>query len=102
MSYFYCVEDASADRGVGWNKVRSVVQNFQLHGVSAAEEPVLHKKLRRKEMMVAFFEKLPSTVVAIEACGCEPSLGTAAEIVRAYGEVDPASTGQAVCQTRQE
>ena len=30
---------------------------FQLHGVNAAEEPVLRKKLRRKEM-VTFFEKL--------------------------------------------
>ena len=41
---------------------------FQLHGVNAAEEPVLRKKLRRKEM-VAFFEKLAPTVIAIEACG---------------------------------
>ena len=41
---------------------------FQLHGVNAAEELVLRKKLRRKEV-VAFFEKLPPTVVAIEACG---------------------------------
>ena len=41
---------------------------FQLHGVSAAEEVVLRKKLRRKEM-VAFFEKLAPTVIAIEACG---------------------------------
>lgn len=41
---------------------------FQLHGVNAAEEPVLRKKLRRKEM-VDFFGKLPPTVVAIEACG---------------------------------
>jgi transposase len=29
---------------------------------------MLRKKLRRKEMM-AFFEKLPPTVIAIEACG---------------------------------
>ena len=29
---------------------------FQLHGVNTAEEPVLRKKLRRKDM-VAFFEK---------------------------------------------
>jgi transposase len=43
-------------------------QIFQLHGVNAAEEPVLRKKLRRREM-VAFFEKLAPTVVAIEACG---------------------------------
>ena len=41
---------------------------FQLHGVNATEQPVLRKKLRRKDM-VAFFDKLPPTVVAIEACG---------------------------------
>src|SRR5438067_13871059 len=41
---------------------------FQLHGVNAAEAPVLRKKLRRKEM-VTFFEKLARTVIAIEACG---------------------------------
>jgi transposase len=41
---------------------------FQLHGVNAAEAPVLRKKLWRKEM-VAFFEKLAPTMIAIEACG---------------------------------
>ena len=41
---------------------------FQLHGVNAAEAPVLRKKLPRKSM-VAFFEKLEPTVIAIEACG---------------------------------
>ena len=41
---------------------------FQLHGVNAAEQPILRRKLRRKQM-VAFFEKLPATVIAIEACG---------------------------------
>ncbi len=41
---------------------------FQLHGVNAAEEVVLRKKLRRKEM-VTFFEKHAPTVIAIEACG---------------------------------
>lgn len=41
---------------------------FQLHGVNAAEQPVLRKRLRRSEM-IAFFEELPATVVAIEACG---------------------------------
>ena len=40
---------------------------FQLHGVNAAEVPVLRKKLRRKEMMT-FFEKLAPTVIGIEAC----------------------------------
>lgn len=41
---------------------------FQLHGVNAAEEPVLRKKLRRKEM-VAFFQSCQPTVIGIEACG---------------------------------
>jgi len=41
---------------------------FQLHGVNAAEAPVLRRKLRRKEM-VTFFEKLAPAVIAIEACG---------------------------------
>src|SRR5271167_4355732 len=41
---------------------------FLLHGVNTTEEPVLRKKLRRKEMF-AFLEKLAPTVIAIEACG---------------------------------
>ena len=36
---------------------------FQLHGVNTAEEPVLRKKLRRKEMFT-FLEKLAPTVIA--------------------------------------
>jgi transposase len=46
---------------------------FQLHGVNAAETPVLRKKLRRKEME-AFFQKLAPTVIAIEACGASHHL----------------------------
>ncbi|CAN7579172.1 IS110 family transposase [Phyllobacterium sp. LjRoot231] len=41
---------------------------FQLHGVNANEQPVLRKKLSRREM-VKFFEKTPLTTVALEACG---------------------------------
>jgi transposase len=41
---------------------------FQLHGVNAAEQPVLRRKLRRKEM-VDFFTRCPPTVIGIEACG---------------------------------
>jgi transposase len=40
---------------------------FQLYGVDTAEQPVLRKKMRRKEM-VEFFAKCPPTVIAIEAC----------------------------------
>jgi transposase len=41
---------------------------FQLHGVDAAEHVVLRKRLGRKQM-VAFFAKLPPTVIGMEACG---------------------------------
>ena len=41
---------------------------FQLHGVDADEKPVLSRALRRKDM-IAFFEQLAPTRVAIEACG---------------------------------
>ena len=54
---------------------------FQLHGVNAAEAPVLRKKLRRKDM-VAFFAKLPPTVIAIEACGASHHC---ARLLQAFG-----------------
>jgi transposase len=41
---------------------------FQLHGVDAAEQPVMRRKLKRSEV-VSFFAKLPPTVIGIEACG---------------------------------
>src|SRR5258708_38602293 len=41
---------------------------FQLHGVDAAEQVVLRKRLGRKAM-VDFFAELPPTVGGMEACG---------------------------------
>jgi transposase len=41
---------------------------FQLHGVDAAEQVVLRKRLGRKQM-AGFFAKLPPTVIGMEACG---------------------------------
>ena len=41
---------------------------FHLHGVNAAEQPVLRRKLRRKDMVTSF-AKLEPAVIAIEACG---------------------------------
>jgi transposase len=41
---------------------------FVLHGVDEAEQPVLRKKLRRKQMH-EFFAKLEPTRVGMEACG---------------------------------
>ena len=41
---------------------------FQLHGVDEAEQPILRKKLSRKQVL-EFFAKLPPTVIGMEACG---------------------------------
>lgn len=41
---------------------------FQLHGVDAEERVALSRKLSRHQM-IRFFEKLPPTVIGIEACG---------------------------------
>src|ERR1700745_139132 len=41
---------------------------FVLHGVNAAEQPVLRRKLRRRQMS-EFFAKLPPVQIGIEACG---------------------------------
>ena len=41
---------------------------FQVHGVDEAEQPVLHRQLRRSEME-KFFGRLPATRIGLEACG---------------------------------
>lgn len=41
---------------------------FQLHGVNDAEEPILRRRLRRPHM-ISFLERLPPTVIGIEAGG---------------------------------
>src|SRR5260221_7739600 len=41
---------------------------FVLHGVDAAERPVLRKKLRRRQVL-EFFAKLEPTKIGLEACG---------------------------------
>lgn len=50
---------------IGLDTSKSV---FQVHGVDAAERPVLLKKLRRAEVE-RFFAALPPTVIGLEACG---------------------------------
>ena len=50
---------------IGMDTSKSV---FQLHGVDAAEQPALRRKLRRRQVL-EFFAKLPATRVGMEACG---------------------------------
>ncbi|MEJ5020888.1 IS110 family transposase [Ochrobactrum vermis] len=50
---------------IGMDTSKSV---FQLHEVNVMEQPILRRKLSRKEML-KFFENTPPTTVAVEACG---------------------------------
>ncbi len=50
---------------IGMDTAKSV---FQLHGVDENEVVVVRRQFRRAEM-IRYFEKLPSTLVAIESCG---------------------------------
>jgi transposase len=50
---------------IGMDTSKSV---FVLHGVDAAERPVLRKKLRRRQVL-EFFGKLEPTKIGLEACG---------------------------------
>lgn len=50
---------------IGMDTSKSV---FQLHGVDAAEEAVLKKKLRRSQVL-EFFSRLEPARIGIEACG---------------------------------
>jgi transposase len=64
---------------------------FQLHGVDDVEMQVLRRKLWRKDM-IAFFEKLAQTRIAIEACGAEGDLAgerTGGVIDRSPTRVNP-------------
>lgn len=50
---------------IGMDTSKSV---FQLHGIGERDQPVLKKRLKRRQV-VPFFSGLEPTVIAIEACG---------------------------------
>src|ERR1700693_6456500 len=47
---------------------------FSLHGVNDRGEVVLRRELRRQQLD-AFFRKLPTTEIVLEACGSSPHGG---------------------------
>src|SRR2546423_6070273 len=84
---------------------------FQVHGVDAAGECVLRKRLRRGQV-ISFFAQLPRCLVGIEACATAHYLArelqaagpevplVAAQYVKAYGKrnkTDAAEAG-AICR----
>jgi len=67
---------------------------FAVHGVDHHGKAVLRKTLRR-EQMVPFFTRLPSCMVAMEACGSAHYWARTPGILETHREVDR----PAVCQT---
>jgi len=53
---------------IGLDIAKSV---FQVHGVDAAGQVVVRCQLRRRHVL-AFFEKLPPSLVGMEACASSP------------------------------
>jgi transposase len=49
---------------IGLDIAKSV---FQLHGIDAAGSVVIRRQLKRRYVL-AFFERLPSCLIGIEAC----------------------------------
>jgi transposase len=58
---------------IGMDTSKSV---FVLHGVDAAEQPILRRKLRRRQV-AEYLGKLPPTRIGIEACGSAHHWGRA-------------------------
>lgn len=63
---------------IGMDTAKNV---YQLHGVNEAEEVVLRRQMRRREM-IDFFERLPPALVAIEACASSHYWG---RLLRSFG-----------------
>ena len=49
---------------IGIDLAKSV---FQVHGIDATGEPVVQRRLRRRQVL-RFFEKLPRCLIGMEAC----------------------------------
>ncbi len=63
------ISDKGAVRGPDYPHWNGYVEAFfSVARVDAAERPVLRRKLRRNDVL-AFFAKLPPTMIGMEACG---------------------------------
>ena len=71
---------------VGLDIAKSV---FQVHCVDAADQVVVRRQLKRRYVL-AFFQKLPSCLIGIEACASTvPELGSGTLATRAVANAGP-------------
>ena len=81
---------------IGLDIAKSV---FQVHGVDAAGQVVIRRQLKRRSVL-AFFQKLPSCLVGIEACASPLVARTSG--AWAYCAADAASLREALCKAAEE
>ena len=83
---------------VGLDIAKSV---FQVHGIDAKGDVIIRRQLKRRYVL-AFFQKLPSCLVGIEACASSHHWSRAAHGARPYGTPDAAGLCKALCQAAEE
>ena len=74
---------------------------FQVHGVDAAGQVVVRRRLSRGRVL-AFFEKLKPCLVGIEACGNVALLGTGTHCAGARSPLNASAIREALREARQE
>ena len=80
---------------IGLDIAKSV---FQVHGVDANGVVVIRRQLKRRYVL-AFFEKLPSCLVGVEACASSHHWSRRAAGARPHSSPDAAGLCEALCET---
>ena len=73
---------------------------FQVHGIDAEGKVVMRRQLKRRYVL-AFFQKLPSCLVGIEACASSHHWSRELS-ARAHGAPDAAGLREALRQATEE
>jgi transposase len=82
---------------IGFDIAKSV---FQVHGVDANGVVVIRRQLRRRYVL-AFFQKLPSCLIGIEACASS-HFWARDKCAWSYPALDATSLCKTLCQTTKE
>ena len=80
---------------IGFDIAKSV---FQVHGVDAGGQVLIRRQLKRRQVL-AFFQKLPSCLVGIEACASSHHWSRELQALGPYLEINAAGLRQALRQT---
>ena len=83
---------------IGLDIAKSV---FQVHGVDADGQVVIRRQLKRRYVL-AFFQKLPSCLIGIEACASSHHWSRELQALGTHCASDAAGLRKAICQTAEE